>query len=226
MNPSQVLFSHVVSRADEAIDLGVAALLVGELEGPVDVEHGLARLEQLAEETRGAVVAPGPDRLLRALGQHLFLDLGYRGNQDDYYDPKNSYLADVLERRVGIPITLSVLFLEVGRRLGLALDGVSFPGHFLVRASTDAGHVYLDPFHQGMRMTRDELEELARSALGPTADLRAEHLAPASKRQILIRIFNNLRAIFQRRGDSAREREVDARLAILAARHPGGRYAS
>jgi regulator of sirC expression with transglutaminase-like and TPR domain len=215
MEPGHVLFSHVVSRADHEIDLATASLLVAEGEYPgLDVAHYVSMLEAMAETVRGRV--EGAEARLRALDRHLFDELGFRGNDDDYYDPKNSYLNEVIDRRVGIPITLSVLYLEVGRRVGLSLEGISFPGHFLVRHVFPGGHVVIDPYHHGARLDHDELEERLGVALGEATELSREHLQVATKKQILTRLLNNLRGVFQRAGDALREKDVVERLAILS----------
>jgi regulator of sirC expression with transglutaminase-like and TPR domain len=219
MDAGHVLFQHIATRPDDQIDLGAAALLIAESEYPgLDVAHYLAVLDGFADGARraGGGGPPGtPAEALRRLNEHLFHDLGFQGNEQDYYDPKNSFLNEVIDRRIGIPITLSVLYLEVGRRAGLVLDGVSFPGHFLVQQRGPDGTLVLDPYHGGVSLSREELEERLGRALGAGTKLAAEHLQPASKRQILTRMLNNLRGIYQRSGDPARERAVLERLAIL-----------
>lgn len=214
VDAGSVLFAHVASRADEDIDLAAAALLVAEAEyDNLDVGHYLGMLDAMAEAVRKRV-PPGGD-VLPALTHYLFEELGFRGNDEDYYDPKNSFLNEVLDRRIGIPITLSILFLEVGWRLGLALSGVSFPGHFLVRLERDDGEIMLDPYHGGVALSQEELEERLRQAMGQTAELTTEHLAPASRRAVLTRLLNNLRGIYQRLGDAERERAALEKLAAL-----------
>jgi regulator of sirC expression with transglutaminase-like and TPR domain len=222
VDPGHVLFAHVAARPDEEIDLAAATLLVAEAEYPgLDIPHYLTLLDDMAEGVRGrltadAVARPGRPAL-DALNAHLFQDLGFRGNDEDYYDPRNSFLNEVIDRRVGIPISLSVLYLEVGRRLGLDLVGISFPGHFLVmwRGAGDEDPLLVDPYHRGVALAREVLEERLETALGKGTALAAEHLQPATSRQILTRILNNLRGIYQRSGDGARERGVLERLAIL-----------
>ena len=215
-----VLFAHVAARPEEELDLGAAALLIAEVEYPgLDVAHYLSMLDDMADAVRGrAGAASGPDALREAMGHHLFESLGFRGNGEHYYDPRNSFLNEVIDRRVGIPITLSVVVLEVGRRLGLALEGVSFPGHFLVRHRAGEREVLLDPYHGGAALSRADLEERLRAVPGhgDKAELAPAHLAPASKRQILVRMLNNLLGIYRdRQKDAARTRGVLERLAIL-----------
>jgi regulator of sirC expression with transglutaminase-like and TPR domain len=210
-----VLFAHLAQRPDDEIDLAAAALLIAEAEYPgLDVAHYLGMLDAMADSVRKRQGAGG-EELLPALCHFLFEEMGFRGNDEDYYDPKNSFLNEVIDRRVGIPITLSLLFMEVGRRLGLELSGVSFPGHFLVRHHTGDGDKMLDPYHGGVALDGDELEERLKQAMGPNADLSAEHLQSASRRAVLTRLLNNLRGIYQRRGDAERELGVVEKLAVL-----------
>ena len=128
-------FAELVSGPEESLALDEAALLVAAHVHPVDLDARLASIDALA------AAAPAGDAV--ALARHLFVDLGFRGNSEDYTDPRNSYLDVVLDRRRGIPITLSILMLEVARRRGIALHGVGMPGHFLV----GTGDLWLDPFH-------------------------------------------------------------------------------
>ncbi len=215
--PDIVLFEHVVDREDEEIDLAVAGLLVGQWDRPgLDIAHYLSELEDIAETARRILEhEQGEHRILRALNRTLFEHLGFRGNYDDYYDPKNSFLSEVLDRRVGIPITLSLLYLEVGRRLGLDVSGLSFPGHFLVRCEDRDGIVVLDPYHKGVTLDAEDLEQRLQRVLGDSAELDDSYLEPASKRHIVSRVLNNLARIYRRAGDTLRELEVYERLAIL-----------
>lgn len=215
MDARHVLFAHVTSRPDEEIDLAAAALLIAEVEYPgLDIAHYLSVLDGMAEGARRVAQRRGVG-LVEAMNGHLFDELGFVGNDADYYDPRNSFLNEVIDRRVGIPITLSVIYLEVARRLGLELVGISFPGHFLVGEPVGGGMRYLDPYHGGIALQRHDLEERLARALGGTTQLSPEHLAPAPKRQILTRMLNNLRGIYHRMGDIDRQLGVLERLAIL-----------
>jgi regulator of sirC expression with transglutaminase-like and TPR domain len=211
-----VLFAHVTQREDDEIDLAAAALLIAEVEYPgLDVAHYVSVLDNWGEAAL-AQKGTGSDAELAALNGYLFEELGFRGNDDDYYDPRNSFLNEVIDRRVGIPITLSIVFMEVGRRLGLELHGISFPGHFLVRLRTPVGDHVIDPYHGGVRLETEELQSRLEQVLGQNAELGPEHLPIASKRQILTRMLNNLRGIYQRAGDTKREIGVLERLQILS----------
>src|SRR5690606_15405971 len=136
---------------------------------------------------------------LASLCRLLFDDLGFHGNADDYSDPDNSFLDRVVERRTGIPISLSVLTLEVGRRVGVPLVGVGLPGHFLLRDQVDQG-LYIDPFRRGARLREPQVAELFGRIHGG-AQLVPAHLAPVGRHAILARMLANLRAIYTERGD-------------------------
>jgi regulator of sirC expression with transglutaminase-like and TPR domain len=192
-------FAEVVSR--EQFNLDEASLLLAQDAYPgLDVASYLVRLDQIAATIR-ARLAPDAfaEQKLLALNYHLFNDLRFSGSVDDYYDPCNSYLNDVLERRQGIPITLSILYIEVGRRIGLNLKGLSFPGHFLVMLSVKRGQLVLDPFAGGDAQSEADLRErLARmfpAAQAENATLD-QFLEAATPRQIIARVLRNLKNIY------------------------------
>jgi regulator of sirC expression with transglutaminase-like and TPR domain len=172
-------FGELVRAPDGDVPLAEAALLIAVHDHPVDVAHELAVLDALARD------APDAPELL---ARHLFVDLGFAGNAADYADPRNSYLDEVLRRRLGIPITLSVVMLEVGRRRGLTLTGVGMPGHFLV---ADAAGAYYDPFHGGVRLDEAGCRLLFEATHG-AAPFLDEYLAPVGNRAILARMLANL----------------------------------
>jgi regulator of sirC expression with transglutaminase-like and TPR domain len=218
-------FAELVAREDERIDLARACLLIAEDAYPgLDVEAYLREIERLAQRLR-ARLAPscGAEEKVVALNQFLYDDLGYAGNAGDYYDPRNSYLNEVIDRRTGIPITLSVLYMEIGRRIGLPLEGVSFPGHFLVRLRLRGGVLILDPFSGGDPQSEDELRErlkrvIPAGATGglPLAVLPLEQfLEPATRRQILARVLRNLKGIYREADQPGRMLEVLNRALIL-----------
>jgi regulator of sirC expression with transglutaminase-like and TPR domain len=181
-------FAALVHGPEAAIPLDEAALLIAAATKPegADVAAALAALDDVAEQ----VVAPTLDGL-RAV---LFRDLGYGGNPDDYYDPSNSWLDDVIERRVGIPITLAVVMIEVGRRVGVPLAGVSMPGHFLVRDKVDPD-VFVDPFARGRELDRDGCAARFHSVQGPGSVFDDAFLDPVGKRAILVRMLANLETV-------------------------------
>ncbi len=199
---------------DADLDLGRGALLIATEAYPeLDIEAWVARLDQLGSEARTPLGAGGEFGAASALARFLYQEKGFQGNAQEYYDPRNSYLCDVLERRRGIPITLAVVYLEVARRVGCAVHGVNFPGHFLVGVE-HAGDVWLDPFNGGF-ITRGECEGRLRRAMGEGAELRAEHLAQATPRQILARILGNLKHIHGQRGEFERALACAERALVL-----------
>ncbi len=156
-----------------------------------------------ADHLRGEVAAIDPQPLkMAAINRHLFDELGYSGNHDEYYDPRNSYLNQVLDRRLGNPISLAMVQMEVARRLGIPLDGVSVPGHFLVRLPVDGGLLVMDPFNGGRPLAVEELRERARPHLGETPDdgVLAQILSPAPHRAILVRVLRNLHGLYAETG--------------------------
>lgn len=200
-------FAELLAGSDANIDLAQACLLIAEDAYPgLPVERYLGEIERMALRLRGRMPqVGGAEEKVVALNQFLFDDLGYTGNVDRYYDPKNSYLNEVIDRKTGIPITLAVLYMEVGRRIGLPLEGVSFPGHFLVRLRLRGSMLILDPFAGGTPQSEDELRErlkrvIPERATGgvPVAELPLdEFLEPATKRQILARLLRNLKGIYR-----------------------------
>jgi regulator of sirC expression with transglutaminase-like and TPR domain len=183
-------FVAAVTRPPESVPLDEAALCIAAHADPaVDVDAYLARIDDLAGEVR----TPTLDGLVR----HLYSSGRYLGNTDDYYDPRNSLLHEVLDRRLGIPITLAVLGMEVGRRIGVPLSGVGMPGHFLVRDKVDPA-VFIDPFHAGRELDEAGCRALHRAMAGPGAPWDPSYLDPIDRPAIVARILANLRVIYQR----------------------------
>lgn len=188
-------------RSPEAeLNLGRAALLIARAEYPgLDVGHYLDRLDALARSIAPEVAREeDAAHRLDLLSRFLFISEGFRGNADQYYDPRNSYLNDVLDRKLGIPITLSTIFMEVARRLGLPIVGVGFPGHFLVKYVHRDGEILIDPFHRGAILTPRECRRRLEEMAGGSVPFRAEHLRAVSKAQILFRMLTNLKHIYVR----------------------------
>ncbi|MBC7174238.1 MAG: tetratricopeptide repeat protein, partial [Polyangiaceae bacterium] len=179
----------------------LAALLIAhDARRSLDVEAELRALDELAAPLRGlGASARDAGEAARALAAHLHGVLGFHGNREDYYDPRNSYLDQAIARRTGIPITLSVIYLAVARRAGVPMDGVGFPGRFFVRVGGPNG-VYQDPFDAGRVLDAARLEALGRSFLGDRP-IDASHLAVADSRAIATRILVNLQLAHARRGD-------------------------
>ena len=200
-------FRELAQGPDSKIDLATGALLIAaEHEPELDLETELDRLEALANAVRPRLQGAVSDHdLVARLGEYLFEEHAFRGNRDDYYDPRNSFLNAVLERRRGIPISLCVVFIDVARRIGLDAHGVGFPGHFLAKVVGES-EIVVDAF-QGRILTRDDCTAQLRSIFGPSAELTPELLAATSPRQILTRMLTNLKQIYLQR------RELEAALA-------------
>lgn len=219
-SPARERFTALVSGPEEDLDLAEAALLIAQEEQPdLDVAHYLKRLDQLADAVR-AELPPSPTHndTLQCLNIHLFFKEGLRGNTDEYYDPRNSFLNEVLETKVGIPITLSVIYMEVGRRLGLALVGIGFPGHFLVRYSGPDGERILDPFLGGASLSEAQLAAKLRSMYGENNPLAAQVsklLTPATKKEILTRMLGNLKGVYLNKGDFERALSIIDRMVLI-----------
>jgi regulator of sirC expression with transglutaminase-like and TPR domain len=203
MSGSLERFAELVSR--EQFGLAEACLLIAQDEYPaLDVAACVGQLEAIAAGVRGRLAPDASaERRVAAINRHLFGELGFRGNVEAYYDPRNSYLNEVLERRVGIPITLSIVYLEVARRAGLAAQGVAFPGHFMVKVRLQRGALVLDPFGGGAVQSEGDLRERLEQALpkgrgGPTA--LEPFLEVATAREIVARCLRNLKSIYLQSG--------------------------
>ena len=195
-------FRQAVDRGEDKIDLGRTALAIALTDYPdLDIAAYLARIERLAVEVANRCSAGGSAELIAALNYVLFEQHRFRGNSADYYDPKNSFLNEVLERKIGIPITLSILYIEVAQRVGLALEGVGFPGHFLVKYRENGTEIVIDPFSQGEFKSRDDLARMLGGLYGGAVALRDEYLKPASKKDILKRMLGNLKGIYTKTND-------------------------
>lgn len=210
-------FAAMLAAPEAELDLAAAALMIAAEEYPqLGTGPYLRRLDLLAERTRDRLAdETAPLVVLQELSRVLFVEEGFRGNTEAYYDPRNSFLNDVLDRRAGIPITLSVVYLEVGWRLGLPLAGVNFPGHFLVRYTGEALTLLVDPFQNGEIRFADEAQELLDRVYGGAVQLQPEFLRPAGKRDILVRILANLKGIYLNTRDDARALAAIERILLV-----------
>jgi regulator of sirC expression with transglutaminase-like and TPR domain len=191
-DPALAAFAAEVRRSEDDIDLGRAMLQMARFVYPrLDVDAYCGRLDAIAAQARSAL---GASLTPAALAAHLFTSAGagFLGNTREYADPRNSYLNDLLDRRLGLPITLSVLFIETARRLGMRAAGVGLPGHFIAQAWEGDAVVRLDPFHGGRVLTIDDCYELA-AATARIANFEPEWMQPVGVRYILTRVLNNLR---------------------------------
>ncbi len=226
MDASLEAFAGVLRKDDLHIDLARACLLIAQDAYPaLDVERYIGEIETLALRLRTRLKnVGGAEERVIALNEFLYEDLGYWGNTDDYYDPRNSYLNEVIDRKTGIPITLAILYMEIGRRIGLPLEGVSFPGHFLVRLRLRGGVLILDPFAGGAPQSEPELRQRLQRVIpeGAAADVSVaelpleQFLEPASNRQILARVLRNLKGIYRDSDKPERLLQVLNRMLVVS----------
>jgi regulator of sirC expression with transglutaminase-like and TPR domain len=202
-------FLAATRGADHEVDLFGGAMIIASLGGQEPSAHATAReLDLIAEAVRAyAGDTTDPETLAGAVDYQLFAVLGFHGNTAEYADPANSYLDQVVERRTGLPITLSLVYMEVAQRIGLLCEGVGYPGHFIVRCGGADAPIYVDPFHQGARLDPEELLAGLRSYNLHGA--RPESfIAAVTRRQFLQRMLLNLHSAFRERRDIVRWRSV------------------
>ncbi len=213
------LLSQSLNASPERLDL--AALAVAALEYPsLDVDGIQERLDVLARRVLAARESSWtPLDQIAALTKVLVEEEGFRGNEERYHDPENSFLNRVLDQKRGIPISVSVVWLEVARRAGIRLQGVGFPGHFLVAINADGGRILLDPFNGGKLLSLEDCATLLRRSM-PGAQLSAELFEPARVREITWRMLMNLKRIYLERGDQMRAIKVQDLLLQIAPDHP------
>ena len=211
-------FAELVRQPDNQINLALAALLIAAEEEPgVDVESYLARLDEMGAEACRRIKQHIDDPVAQ-LNEYLFQDLNFTGNLGNYYDPRNSLLNHVLDQRTGIPITLSLVYIEVGRRAGLRVEGVGMPGHFIVRVFTEqlfAEGTLVDPF-EGRTITEDDCQERLDTFYSGQVPLRAEHLRTFTTKDFLARMLRNLQAIYAQAKLHRQTLAVVERLLLLA----------
>ncbi|MEQ9568980.1 MAG: transglutaminase-like domain-containing protein [Longimicrobiales bacterium] len=210
-------FARAAARTDADLDLAHMALLVAREEYPqLPPEPYLARLDQMAEEVRDRLGdESAPPVVLQELLDVVYQRHGFRGNREAYYDPRNSFLNDVLDRRKGIPLTLGIVLLEVGWRLGLPLEGVNFPHHFLVRYAGDVLQLLVDPFDGGQVRFQDQAQEFLDRVYGGMVRVRPSYLEPASRRDMLVRLLTNLKSLYTNVGDDLRAVAAVERILLL-----------
>lgn len=207
-------FADLVTRPEEEIDLVAASIAIALVEYPaIDVHEQRERLFDLAQRARAefgsAAGLAGPEDLCR----YVFEELGFRGNREDYYDPRNSYLNDVLDRRLGIPISLAIVYLEIAAACGRGTEAVGFPGNFLVRDL--ASGKMLDPFNAGSEVTRDDCARLLKKYGIPAGRWDDDAFAGVGTRAVLMRMIANLLKIYTERGAERHVRELTAMVDLL-----------
>ncbi|MFO0724806.1 MAG: transglutaminase-like domain-containing protein [Myxococcota bacterium] len=221
LSKARTAFEGLVSSIGADTNLGeIAAIIAAEDDPAADVSLMIAELDELGVKADARIKGTTGAGRARAMADYLGQELGFRGNVDDYYDPKNSYLNYVLEARTGIPITLSLVYLEVGRRASVPLSGVGLPGHFLVR-SDEEPELFLDPFARGRALTRRDLPVLIERAIGRRMQIGAAELEPPSDKAIVARMLANLKTMHRQRGDYLRAASACERILLLDPGHVG-----
>jgi regulator of sirC expression with transglutaminase-like and TPR domain len=210
-------FRRAVSGPDDRVDLACAALEIARDDYPdLDVAGYLRRIDQIAVHVMERLESEKTVyHRIAALNSVMFEEHGFHGNRRNYYDPKNSFLNEVIDRKMGIPISLSVLYMEVAQRTGLPLYGVSFPGHFLVKYSDDRERIVIDPFNAGEVKSRESLGQLLKSLYGGKVTLVDDFLEPVTKKQIIRRMLNNLKMIYLQEKNFLKILAVLQRLVVL-----------
>ncbi|MBT4185662.1 MAG: tetratricopeptide repeat protein [Gemmatimonadales bacterium] len=216
------LLAKELSRTEPEMDLARAFLLVAKEEYPqLSVELYLARLDQLAEEVKDRLAdETAPLIVLSEVVDTLYRRRKFNGNREAYYDPRNSFLNDVLDRGTGVPLTLGVVLLEVGWRLGLPLEGVSFPGHFLIRFNGEAMDLLLDPFDGGKARFEDEAQELLDRVYGGMVRLQEAFMKTADRRNMIVRLLTNLKGVYVNVGDNKRALAAVERILMVTPTAP------
>ena len=193
-------FKQLLNQPDNDISLAKAALMVAKLEYPeLNINDYLLKIQNIAEEIHNRLPATAnAAEILKQLNHVLFIEKGYEGNTDSYYDPRNSFLNDVIERKLGIPISLSILYIELGNALGLPLSGISFPGHFLVKLEISDGAIVLDPYFGGISLNEEDIEDRLREYYGATLNKSRTYgvLSSSTNREIILRVMRNLRNLY------------------------------
>ena len=216
MNNAIEHFHRLAHLPEEQIDLGRAALLIAAVEYPaLDVDQQLRLLDSLAAAaSRRIGDNPDPLTAVNRLSEYLFDEVGFHGNQEEYYDPRNSFLNDVLARRTGIPIALSLVCIEVGRRLDIPLLAIGMPGHLLLR-HRDVDDWYIDPFFGGILLSPGETEQRLQDIAQGTVPWDPQYLTPLGNREFIARMIRNLKAIYLNQRDYTRALPLLDRLVII-----------
>jgi len=201
MTPQAERFMKIVAGPDEQINIAEAALVIASEEyRDLDIPAYLALLDELANKLKRRLRPDiSPADTIVALNRYLFDELGFSGNAADYYDPRNSFLNEVLDRKRGIPITLALVYIEIGRRIGLPVQGISFPAHFLVKCKLREGTIVLDPYAKGRSLSFDDIKQRVKSlrnGVEPPRSVVAGMLVAASSKEILVRMLRNLKSIY------------------------------
>jgi regulator of sirC expression with transglutaminase-like and TPR domain len=210
-------FYTEIQQSEDQIDLARAALWIAKEEyAQLELEEYLNALDVMAQEVEERLPSePYPLRMIQTINHYLYEDLGFTGNQEDYYDPRNSYLNEVIDRRTGIPITLALLYLEIAKRIGFPMVGVGMPGHFLIRPIQPEMSVFVDPFHLGEVLFPEDCQNRLTQIYGNTLSWQPDFLESTGNAQFLVRILTNLKFIYLNRHDLERTLAAIDRILML-----------
>jgi regulator of sirC expression with transglutaminase-like and TPR domain len=194
---------ELAALPDDRVQLAEAALTIARSEyRHLDASKYLERLDEMAGELKPRIrTIESPEARVHEMNRFLFEVEGFGGNHDDYYDPRNSFLNEVLDRKLGIPITLAIVYIEVGRRAGLSTYGIGFPGHFLAGLLSEKGRIVIDPFNGGKVLSENDCRRMLRSGVGGSQPFRQSFLEPAWPKQILVRLLRNLKGVYWHRSE-------------------------
>lgn len=210
---NNLAFAKAIATDEQQINIAYAALLVAnEVYPDLDIDSYLVGLDDMADAVRSRLAHRHPATVLK---DFLSGELGFCGNADDFFDPRNSYLNQVLDRRTGIPITLSVIYLELAQRLQLPIVGIGLPGHFILRYDGDKDPLYLDPFNGGVTMSTHDCHQRVADISSGRLRFKPTFLAPVSPRQILTRMLRNLKGIYVSRTDFEPALSIVEKLILL-----------
>ncbi len=216
MHKLETLLPLLAQDPAQPLDLAEIALLMARDEFPfLDVEGHLSELAAMAREVKPYLRGHLAHQV-QGLCRYLFHEMGFRGNQRDYYDPRNSYFNQVLERRTGIPITLSAVAMAVGTRAGMQISGIGLPGHFIVKASDATHDILIDPFHGGRILSIEDCQILVQQVTGTAIEASALTVSALPLGLMVQRMLNNLRSIYQNREDWPRSIRIMERLRLLS----------
>jgi regulator of sirC expression with transglutaminase-like and TPR domain len=222
MSPARQWFQDLVQCPESDLDLTTAALAIAQEEYPtLDPDHAWAQLAALAEEVRSRLpAAPYPLKIIQAINQVLYSEHHFRGNADHYYDPRNSFLNDVLDRRLGIPITLALVYLDIARRIDFPMVGIGMPGHFLIRPEFEAAGIFVDAFNQGEILFEQDCEALLSQIYQRPITLQTHFLEPVTAKPFLARMLNNLKQIYLNQSEFQKGIACCDRILLLFPDHP------
>jgi regulator of sirC expression with transglutaminase-like and TPR domain len=210
-------FYQEIRQPHKQIDLAKAALFLAQEEYPaLELGYYLNLLDQMALDVQDRLPSSRyPLRIIQTINQYLFEELQFHGNAEEYYDPRNSYLNQVMDRHMGIPITLSLIYLEIAKRIDFPMVGIGMPGHFLIRPAIGDMQIFVDPFNQGEVLFAEDCQERLAQLFGEPIELRPEFLEAVDARYFLLRILTNLKATYLQRGDLSRLLAVIERILLI-----------